>query len=254
MDKTIATAEEAIADIPDGASLAVGGFGLVGVPITLIRALLAQGTSGLEVVSNNCGVDGWGLGLLVDARRIRRVTASYIGENKEFARQYLSGELEVELTPQGTLAERMRAGGAGIPAFYTATGVGTVVANGGMPIKYAADGSVELASDPKEVREFSTFGGSQLYVLEPSIVTDYALVRAAVGDRAGNLRFEESARNFNPPVAMAGRVTIAEVDRLVEVGELGPDDIHLPGIFVDRIVPLTPEQASELPIEKVTTR
>jgi 3-oxoacid CoA-transferase subunit A len=254
MDKTIATAEEAIADIPDGASLAVGGFGLVGVPITLIRALLAQGTSGLEVVSNNCGVDGWGLGMLVDARSIRRVTASYIGENKEFARQYLSGELEVELTPQGTLAERMRAGGAGIPAFYTATGVGTVVANGGMPIKYAADGSVELASDPKEVREFSTFGAPKSYVLEPSIVTDYALVRAAVGDRAGNLRFEESARNFNPPVAMAGRITIAEVDRLVKVGELGPDDIHLPGIFVDRIVQLTPEQASELPIEKVTTR
>jgi 3-oxoacid CoA-transferase A subunit len=254
MDKTIATAEEAIADIPDGASLAVGGFGLVGVPITLIRALLARGTSGLSVVSNNCGVDGWGLGILVDAHRIRRVTASYIGENKEFARQYLAGELEVELTPQGTLAERMRAGGAGIPAFYTATGVGTVVADGGMPIKYADDGSVELASEAKEVREFDTFGTAERYVLEPSIVTDFALVRAAVGDRAGNLRFEESTRNFNPPAAMAGRITIAEVDRLVEVGELGPDDIHLPGIFVDRIVALTPEQAAELPIEKVTTR
>jgi 3-oxoacid CoA-transferase subunit A len=254
MDKTVATADEAIADIPDGASLAVGGFGLVGVPITLIRALLARGTSDLSVVSNNCGVDGWGLGLLVDARRIRRVTASYIGENKEFARQYLAGELEVELTPQGTLAERMRAGGSGIPAFYTATGVGTVVADGGMPIKYAADGSVELASEPKEVREFSVFGTANSYVLEPSIVTDYALVRAAVGDRAGNLRFEESARNFNPPVAMAGRITIAEVDRLVEVGELAPDDVHVPGIFVDRIVQLTAEQAAELPIEKVTTR
>jgi len=254
MDKTVATADEAIADIPDGASLAVGGFGLVGVPITLIRALLTRGTSNLSVVSNNCGVDGWGLGLLVDAHRIRRVTASYIGENKEFARQYLAGELEVELTPQGTLAERLRAGGAGIPAFYTATGVGTVVANGGMPIKYAADGSVELASEPKEVREFSTFGRPGAYVLEPSIVTDFALVRAAVGDRAGNLRFEESTRNFNPPVAMAGRITIAEVDRLVEVGELAPDDIHLPGIFVDRVIELTAEQAAELPIEKVTTR
>jgi len=254
MDKTVATADEAIADIPDGASLAVGGFGLVGVPITLIRALLTRGTSNLSVVSNNCGVDGWGLGLLVDAHRIRRVTASYIGENKEFARQYLAGELEVELTPQGTLAERLRAGGAGIPAFYTATGVGTVVANGGMPIKYAADGSVELASEPKEVREFSTFGRPGSYVLEPSIVTDFALVRAAVGDRAGNLRFEESTRNFNPPVAMAGRITIAEVDRLVEVGELAPDDIHLPGIFVDRVIELTAEQAAELPIEKVTTR
>ena len=254
MDKTVANAEEATADIPDGASLAVGGFGLVGVPITLIRALLARGTSNLSVVSNNCGVDGWGLGLLVDAHRIRRVTASYIGENKEFARQYLAGELEVELTPQGTLAERLRAGGAGIPAFYTATGVGTVVANGGMPIKYAADGSVELASEPKEVREFSAFGDAKQYVLEPSIVTDFALVRAAVGDRAGNLRFEESARNFNPPAAMAGRITIVEVDRLVEVGELAPDDIHLPGIFVDRVVELTAEQAGELPIEKVTTR
>jgi 3-oxoacid CoA-transferase A subunit len=254
MDKTIASADEAVADIPDGASLAVGGFGLVGVPITLIRALLARGTTELSVVSNNCGVDGWGLGVLVDAHRIRRVTASYIGENKEFARQYLSGELEVELTPQGTLAERMRAGGAGIPGFYTATGVGTVVANGGMPIKYAADGSIEHASEPKEVREFDTFGTVKRYVLEPSIVTDYALVRAAVGDRAGNLRFEESTRNFNPPAAMAGRITIAEVDRLVEVGELDPDDIHLPGIFVDRVVQLTPEQSAELPVEKVTTR
>jgi len=148
----------------------------------------------------------------------------------------------------------MRAGGAGIPGFYTATGVGTVVADGGMPIKYAADGSVELASERKEVREFDVFGSPKQYVLEPSIVTDFALVRAAVGDRAGNLRFEESTRNFNPPAAMAGRITIAEVDRLVEVGELAPDDIHLPGIFVDRIVQLTPEQAAELPVEKVTTR
>jgi len=254
MDKTVASADEAIADIPDGASLAVGGFGLVGVPITLIRALLARGTSELSVVSNNCGVDGWGLGLLLEAHRIRRVTASYVGENKEFARQYLAGELEVELTPQGTLAERMRAGGSGVPAFYTATGVGTVVADGGMPIKYAADGSVELASEQKEVREFSALGRTTSYVLEPSIVTDFALVRAAVGDRAGNLRFEESARNFNPPAAMAGRITIAEVDRLVEVGELAPDDVHLPGIFVDRVVQLTAEQAAELPIEKVTTR
>jgi len=254
MDKTVASAEEAIADIPDGASLAVGGFGLVGVPITLIRALLARGTSELSVVSNNCGVDGWGLGLLLEAHRIRRVTASYVGENKEFARQYLAGELEVELTPQGTLAERMRAGGSGIPAFFTATGVGTVVADGGLPIKYAADGSVELASEQKEVREFSALGRTTSYVLEPSIVTDFALVRAAVGDRAGNLRFEESARNFNPPAAMAGRITIAEVDRLVEVGELAPDDVHLPGIFVDRVVQLSAEQAAELPIEKVTTR
>src|SRR3954467_641687 len=218
MDKVVGSTEEAVADVADGATIAVGGFGLCGIPSVLIQALLEAGTRELEAVSNNAGVDGWGLGLLLEQGRLRRMVASYVGENKEFARQFLAGELEVELTPQGTLAERMRAGGAGRPAFYTATGVGTVVADGGMPIKYAADGSVELASEPKEVREFSTFGRSNSYVLEPSIVTDYALVRAAVGDRAGNLRFEESARNFNPPVAMAGRITIAEVDRLVEVG------------------------------------
>jgi acyl CoA:acetate/3-ketoacid CoA transferase alpha subunit len=199
-------------------------------------------------------VDGWGLGELLSAGRIRHVTASYIGENKEFARQYLAGEIDVELTPQGTLAERLRAGGAGIPAFYTGTGVGTVVAEGGMPIRYAPDGTVAVESEPKEVRTLDTFGSDVEYVLERSIVTDFALVRAAVGDRAGNLRFEESARNFNPPVAMAGRITIAEVDRLVEVGELAPDDVHLPGIFVDRIIQLTAAEAADLPIEKVTTR
>ena len=254
MDKTVGTTAEAVSDVVDGSSIAVGGFGLCGIPHNLIEAVLAQGATSLETVSNNCGVDSAGLGMLLQARRIRRTIGSYVGENKEFARQYLSGELELELCPQGTVAERLRAGGSGIPAFYTPAGVGTLVAQGGLPWRYAADGSVELASDPKEVREFSTFGGSNSYVLEPSIVTDYALVRAAVGDRAGNLRFEESARNFNPPAAMAGRITIAEVDRLVEVGELGPDDIHLPGIYVDRIVQLTPEQAAELPIEKVTTR
>ena len=254
MDKTYASAADAVADIPSGASIAAGGFGLVGVPITLIRALLEQGADELTVVSNNCGVDGWGLGEILSAGRIRRVIASYIGENKEFARQYLAGELEVELTPQGSLAERMRAGGAGIPAFYTLAGVGTVVAEGGMPVRYAPDGSVAIESEPKEVRRLDALGKAEDYVLEHSIVTDYALVRAAVGDRAGNLRFEESARNFNPPAAMAGRITIAEVDRLVEPGELHPDDVHLPGIFVDRIIELTSEQASDLPIEKTTTR
>ncbi|MFE4949744.1 CoA transferase subunit A [Leifsonia sp. NPDC056665] len=254
MDKTYASAAEAVADIPDGASLAVGGFGLSGVPIVTIRALLARGVSGLEVVSNNCGVDGWGLGELLAAGRIRRVIASYIGENKEFARQYLGGEVAVELTPQGTLAERLRAGGVGIPAFYTATGAGTAVSDGGMPIRYASDGSVAEESAPKELRPFDVFGRSREYVLETAIRTDFGLVRAAVGDRHGNLRFEKSTRNFNPLAGMAGRITIAEVDELVEPGVLGPDDIHLPGIYVDRVIALTAEQSADLPIEKVTVR
>ena len=254
MDKTVATADEAVADIGSGSSLAVGGFGLSGVPIALIRALLARGVDDLEVVSNNCGVDGWGLGELLAAGRIRRVVASYIGENKEFARQYLSGEVEVELTPQGTLAERLRAGGVGIPAFYTPAGAGTAVSDGGMPLRYATDGSVALASEPKELRPFAAFGRSRDYVLEEAIRTDYGLVRAAVGDRHGNLRFEKSARNFNPLAGMAARLTIAEVDELVEPGELGPDDIHLPGIYVDRVVLLSPEQSADLPIEKITVR
>ena len=254
MDKTFASAAEAVADIPSGSSLAVGGFGLSGVPIVLIRALLASGVDSLEVVSNNCGVDGWGLGELLGAGRIRRVIASYIGENKEFARQYLGGEVEVELTPQGTLAERLRAGGVGIPAFYTATGAGTAVSEGGMPLRYAPDGSVALTSEPKEMRPFDVFGGRREYVLEQAIRTDYGLVRAAVGDRHGNLRFEKSTRNFNPLAGMAGRITIAEVDELVEPGVLGPDDVHLPGIYVDRIVQLTHAQATELPIEKTTVR
>jgi 3-oxoacid CoA-transferase subunit A len=254
MDKTYSSAAEAVADIPDGASLAVGGFGLSGVPIVLIRALLARGVRDLEVVSNNCGVDGWGLGELLAAGRIRRVIASYIGENREFARQYLAGEVEVELTPQGTLAERLRAGGAGIPAFYTATGAGTAVSDGGMPIRYAPDGTVAEESAPKELRPFDVFGRTREYVLEQAIRTDFGLVRAAVGDRHGNLRFERSTRNFNPLAGMAGRVTIAEVDELVEPGVLGPDDIHLPGIYVDRVVQLTAEEAADLPIEKVTVR
>ncbi|GIT78846.1 succinyl-CoA--3-ketoacid-CoA transferase [Leifsonia sp. LS1] len=254
MDKTFASASEAVADIPDGASLAVGGFGLSGVPIASIRALLARGVGGLEVVSNNCGVDDWGLGELLSAGRIRRVIASYIGENKEFARQYLGGEVEVELTPQGTLAERLRAGGVGIPAFYTATGAGTAVSDGGMPIRYATDGSVAEESAPKELRPFDVFGRTREYVLETAIRTDFGLVRAAAGDRHGNLRFEKSTRNFNPLAAMAARVTIAEVDELVEPGVLGPDDIHLPGIYVDRVVVLTAEESAELPIEKTTVR
>ena len=254
MDKTYPSAAEAVADIPDGASLAVGGFGLVGVPVSLIRALLAQGTTDLRVVSNNCGIDGWGLGELLSEGRISRVTASYIGENKDFARRYLGGELEVELTPQGTLAERLRAGGTGIPGFYTASGVGTMVAEGGLPWRYGPDGEVTVQSPPKETRMLSTFGTPTEYVLEEAIVTDYAIVRAARGDTHGNLVFEKSARNFNPVAAMAGRLTIAEVDELVEPGAIDPDEVHLAGIYVHRIVQLTTEQASDLPIEKVTTR
>jgi 3-oxoacid CoA-transferase subunit A len=254
MDKRVATPDEAVADIPDGASIAVGGFGLNGVPIELIRALLAQGTGDLEIVSNNLGVDGWGLGLLLAAGRIRRAIGSYVGENKEFARQYLGGEIELELTPQGTLAERLRAGGVGIPAFYTASGVGTMVSEGGLPWRYAADGSVLLSSPPKPTATFDVLGRETEYVLETAIRTDYAFVRAAKADWHGNLVFEKSARNFNPLAGMAGRVTIAEVDEVVEPGQLDPDEVHLPGIYVDRVVALTPEQANDLPIEKRTVR
>jgi 3-oxoacid CoA-transferase subunit A len=248
LDKVVGSAAEAVADIGDGASLAVGGFGLCGIPSVLIRALLDKGVTGLSVVSNNCGVDDWGLGVLLQARRIARMTSSYVGENKEFERQFLSGELEVELIPQGTLAERLRAGGAGIPAFYTSAGVGTQVADGGMPWRYAADGSIALPSPAKETREFD----GRDYVLERGIVTDVALVRASVGDRHGNLVFDKSTRNFNPLVATAGRITIAEVEQLVEPGELDPQSVHTPGVFVQRVVALTPEQAADKRIERRT--
>ncbi|MER6221442.1 CoA transferase subunit A [Streptomyces sp. 900105755] len=248
MDKVRASAAEAVVDIPDGASLAVGGFGLSGIPGVLIQALHAQGTTGLEVVSNNCGVDGRGLGVLLADGRIARVTGSYVGENKEFARQYLSGELEVELVPQGTLAERLRAGGAGIPAFYTPAGVGTQVAGGGLPWRYRPDGTVAVASPPKETRDFN----GRTYVLEHGITTDFALVRAWRGDRHGNLVFRKSAANFNPLAAMAGSITVAEVEELVEPGALSPDEIHLPGIFVQRIVVLTPTEAADKQIEHLS--
>lgn len=236
IDKHWESAEAAVADIEDGASLAVGGFGLSGNPIALIEALLAQGTTGLSVVSNNCGVDDWGLGVLLGARRIRKMTSSYVGENKEFERQFLSGELELELTPQGTLAEKLRAGGSGIAAFYTQTGVGTQVAEGGLPRRYNADGTIAVASPPKDVRAFEVDGQPREFVLEEAITTDFALVHAARGDRHGNLVFNKAARNFNPLAAMAGRVCIAQVEQLVEPGDLDPDLIHLPGVFVHRVV------------------
>ncbi|MQY07988.1 CoA transferase subunit A [Actinomadura macrotermitis] len=248
MDKVIASAAEAVADIGDGASLAVGGFGLCGVPETLIRALLGHGAGGLRLVSNNCSVDDRGLGVLLRAGRVARVTASYVGENKEFARQYLAGELEVELIPQGTLAERLRAGGAGIPAFYTPAGVGTPVAGGGLPWRHDAHGAVAVASPRRETRVFD----GREHVLERAITCDFALVHAARGDRHGNLVFHRSAANFNPPAAMAGRVTVAEVEELLEPGEIDPDQVHLPGVFVQRVVALTPAQAADKPVERRT--
>jgi 3-oxoacid CoA-transferase subunit A len=232
MDKVVDSAADAVQDISDGSSLAVGGFGLCGIPSALIEALFASGATDLETVSNNCGVDGWGLGVLLSAKRIRRVMGSYVGENKEFERQFLAGELEVELVPQGTLAERLRAGGAGIPAFYTPAGVGTQVAMGGLPWRYDGAGGVAVASPAKEVREFD----GRSYVLEPGIRTDFALVHARYGDRHGNLIYEKSAQNFNPLCAAAGRITIAEVEEIVEPGELDPMHVHTPGIFVQRVV------------------
>ena len=247
MDKVVRTAAEAVADIPSGASLAVGGFGINGIPHSLIEAIHNQVATDLEVVSNNLGIDGWGLGVLLDAKRIARTTNSYVGENKEFERQYLSGELILELVPQGTLAERLRAGGCGIAAFYTPTGVGTQVAEGGLPWRYRPDGSIALASPKKETRVFN----GRPHVLEEGITCDFALVRASVGDRQGNLIFHKSTRNFNPLCAMAGKITIAEVEELVEPGQIDPEQVHTPGIFVHRVVVVG---KSDKRIERITTR
>ncbi|HKB70436.1 MAG TPA: CoA transferase subunit A [Thermoanaerobaculia bacterium] len=228
MDKVVSSAREAVADVPDGATLVVGGFGLCGIPENLIQALVDKGVRDLTVVSNNCGVDDWGLGLLLRTRQIRKMMSSYVGENAEFERQFLSGELEVELVPQGTLAERMRAGGAGIPGFYTATGVGTLVAEG------------------KETRNFD----GREYLLERGIVGDFSMVAAWKGDRYGNLVYRKAARNFNPMAATAGRVSIAEVEELVEPGDLDPECVHTPGVFVHRVV-VAPRQKR---IERRTVR
>ena len=254
MDKVVTSAAQAVSGIVNGSSLAVGGFGVCGVPNVLLGELHRSGITDLEVVSNNCGVDDWGLGILLKHKQIRRVVASYLGGNKEFERQFLSGELEVELTPQGSLAEKMRAGGAGIAAFFTATGVGTQVAEGGLPLRYAPDGSVAKASLPKETREMIWNGENQTFVLEHALSTDFALVRAWKGDRHGNLVFRQSARNINPVAAMAGRITIAEVEHMVEPGEIDPDAVHLPGIYVQRVLALTPEQAANKHIEHRTVR
>ena len=228
IQKVVASADEAVRDVPDGATLVVGGFGLCGIPENLIAALVRRGVRDLTVVSNNCGVDDWGLGLLLRGRQIRKMVSSYVGENAEFERQFLSGELEVELVPQGTLAERMRAGGAGIPGFYTPAGVGTLVAQG---------------------KETKSFDGRE-YVLERGIVGDFSMVAAWKADRLGNLVYRKAARNFNPMAATAGKISIAEVEELVEVGELDPECIHTPGVFVQRVV-VAPRQKR---IERRTVR
>ena len=248
----VESAAEAVADIPSGASLAVGGFGLCGIPMVLINAVLETGVERLSVVSNNCGVDDWGLGVLLAAGRISKMTSSYVGENKEFERQYLSGELELELTPQGTLAEKLRAGGSGIAAFFTQTGVGTQVAEGGLPRRYSADGSVAVQSPRKQVQSFRVDGVDKEFVLEEAITTDFSLVHAKLADRHGNLVFDKSARNFSPLCAMAGRLCIAEVEQVVDPGSIDPDAVHLPGIYVDRIVVVGPDV--EKRIERRTVR
>ena len=225
MNKLYPSAKDALTGIlKDGQTIAVGGFGLCGIPEALIAAVKQIGVQNLTCISNNAGVDGFGLGILLESRQVRRMIASYVGENKEFERQFLAGELELEFTPQGTLAERLRAGGSGIPAFFTKTGVGTIVAEG------------------KEVREFD----GQTYIMERALVPEVSLVKAEVADRSGNLMFSKTARNFNPPVAMAGKITVVEVERIVENGELEPENIHLPGIYVHRIViNATPEKRIE---------
>lgn len=225
VNKVYSSAKDALQDVvQDGQTLAVGGFGLCGIPESLITALKQTGVKNLTCISNNAGVDGFGLGLLLESKQIKKMIASYVGENKEFERQFLSGELKVELTPQGTLAEKLRAGGAGIPAFFTATGVGTLIAEG------------------KEERVFN----GKPYILENSLTADIALVKAYKADTAGNLIFRKTAQNFNPVCAMAGKVCIVEVEEIVEIGALDPDQIHLPGIYVNRIVlNATPEKRIE---------
>jgi 3-oxoacid CoA-transferase subunit A len=247
MNKLVPSAAEAVRDIPDGATILVGGFGLCGIPENSIRALRERGTKNLTVVSNNCGVDDFGLGIWLRNRQIVKMISSYVGENKEFERQYLSGELEVELTPQGTLAERLRAGGAGIAAFYTPTGAGTAIADGGLPFRYASDGAVAKVSPKKESRDF----GGRTYVLEHGITGDFAIVKAWRGDRFGNLVYRRTAMNFNPMMATAAKVTIAEVEELVDVGEIDPDHVHTPGVYVHRVFAGT---SYEKRIERRTTR
>eukprot|EP01059_Diplonema_ambulator_P002249 TRINITY_DN118_c0_g1_i2.p1 TRINITY_DN118_c0_g1~~TRINITY_DN118_c0_g1_i2.p1 ORF type:complete len:518 (+),score=200.63 TRINITY_DN118_c0_g1_i2:114-1667(+) len=233
-DKVYSTVEEAVADIPSGATLLVGGFGLCGIPNATIQALQKQGAKDLTVVSNNAGVDDWGLGLLLQTRQVKKMISSYVGENKTFERQYLNGELELEFVPQGTLAERIRAGGAGIPAFFTPTAAGTVIEEGNFPTKYGLNGEGEPQVVSKG-RESRVINGRH-YILEPAITGDFAIVKAYQADTRGNLRFRGTARNFNPACATAGKITIAEVEEIVPAGTFAPEDVHLPGVYVQRIV------------------
>jgi len=226
------TVGDALDGVTDGSKLLVGGFGLCGIPENLINGLIEKGTKDLTVVSNNAGVEDCGLGLLLNTKQIKRMISSYVGENAEFERQYLTGELEVELTPQGTLAERIRAGGAGIPAFFTPTAYGTLIHMGGAPIKYHQDGTIDIHSEPRESRNFD----GRDYVMEPAITGDFALIKAWKADKSGNLIFRKTTQNFNVPMCKAGRVTIAEVEEIVEDGEISPDHVHVPGVYVQRVV------------------
>ncbi len=246
--KVFKSAEDAIKDLKGGSRLIVGGFGLCGIPENLISAITKrEDITNLEVVSNNAGVTDFGLGLLLQQKKVKRMISSYVGENKEFERQYLSGELELELVPQGTLAEKLRSGGAGIPAFYTPTGYGTLVQEGGFPIKLSKDGkSTLISSEKREVREFN----GRNYIMENSITGDFALIKGWKGDTKGNIVFRKTARNFNADAATAGKICIAEVEELVHEGELDPDEIHLPGVYVHRIIK---GNNYEKRIEKITT-
>ncbi|KAM4837560.1 succinyl-CoA:3-ketoacid coenzyme A transferase 1, mitochondrial-like [Urocitellus parryii] len=238
---------EAVKDISDGATVLIGGFGLCGIPENLIGALLKTRAKGLTAVSNSAGVENFGVGLLLRSKQIKRMVSSYVGENADFERQFLSGDLEVELTPQGTLAEKIRAGGAGVPAFYTRTGYGTLVQEGGAPIKYNKDGSIAIASKPREVRKFN----GQHFILEEAITGDFALVKAWKADRSGNVIFRKSARNFNQPMCKAAETTVVEVEEIVDVGSFAPEDVHVPKIYVHRIIK---GEKYEKRIERLTIR
>lgn len=247
MNKVYSIAAEAIKDISDGAVIMVGGFGLCGNPENLIRALKANGNKDLTLISNNCGTDDKGLGILLANKQIKKMIMSYVGDNKILEQLFLQGEIELELVPQGTLAEKIRAGGAGVPAFFTPTGYGTLVAQGGLPMLYNHQGTVVKVSPPKETREFD----GRWYVLETSLRADFSLIKAWKGDSYGNLIYRKTARNFNPVMATAARITIAEVEELVPPGSLDPDQIHTPGIFVHRIIQ---GKRYDKPIEKRTVR
>ncbi|MBW2732827.1 MAG: CoA transferase subunit A [Deltaproteobacteria bacterium] len=247
MNKVVSSALEAVKPIVDGSTILVGGFGLCGIPENLIRALREQGAKDLAIVSNNCGIDTEGLGILLSNGQVKKMVSSYVGENKFFENAFLGGDLEVELVPQGTLAERLRAGGSGIAAFFTATGYGTGVSEGGIPMLYDNEGVIIKASPAKETRQFSGRG----YVLEEAIEGDYAFVKAYQGDRFGNLVYRKTARNFNPMIAAAGKITIAEVEHLVEPGEIPPDHVHTPGVHVNFIFQ---GERYDKPIEQRTVR